>query len=111
MSPLSVKAIDFSYNEFPGDKGTVSQSTFTLSSTTATVFTPISNYEEITLSSSTAVYWYRLDGTTTSLSSVGLPVAAGVEKTLKTIRGKKAAIQSIAGTSDQTIRVLIVDPY
>lgn len=103
-------AVGFSYTEFFGDKGTALNTTVVLSSPTATVITPSTDFEEVLISSSNAQWFYRVDGTTSSVLTSGFPVAVGAERTITALHGQKISIQSVAGASSQTLRAVIVDP-
>lgn len=104
---LSVKvhaAVGMDYVEFYGNKGATENTTVAVTSTTAALITPTAYFSEITLSSASVRYFYRIDGTTTSVTTLGFPVIAGTERTIQVIKGNPLAIQLEFGAS-QTLRV------
>jgi len=60
----------------------ITQSTVALSSFTVTSFAATSHFRQLTLIAPTS-FFYRLDGSTLSLTTVGFPVAANTKETIE----------------------------
>jgi hypothetical protein len=89
-------------------KITVENTTVALTSHTAVTIGPAGNYMELHLSAPTATYYYRIDGTTTSVQTAGFPVLNTVATVIKVIRGNTVALQSGAGAAAETLRAVKV---
>lgn len=109
VSGIYAHAVNYNYTSTLNQKGSVTNTTVSVSSITATVIQPTSNFAEVTLSSASVRYFYRIDGTTTSVTTLGFPVVAGSERTIQVYKGFPLAIQLEFGAS-QTLRELIVQP-
>lgn len=86
---------------------TITNSTVTFSSTTVTTISS-PGYFEVTIPALNSTYYYRLDSSTISLTSVGFPVANGSTVTL-TGFNEINFLMGIAGTS-QTVPTIKVKP-
>lgn len=111
FAPLMSHAVDYVYTDlFSNKKGRITHELVTLSSVTTTVINPNAGFAEVRISSTPALYWYRIDGSTENVREYGFPVGGTESPVIRTINGNSIAIRSSSGTAVQTLRVLTIRP-
>lgn len=107
LAPSLSYAVDLGLNGSVTSSGiSVENTTVALSSSTALLVTPAGRYMELHLSAPTATYYYRIDGTTTSVTTAGFPVLNAVATVIKVLKGNVIALQSGVGASAETLRAV-----
>ena len=93
-----------SISPFPNSDYFVSQSTVSVSSTTATLFSSSNRYRSLSLAldGDSTVLYYWVDGTTTNVSAVGFPFVASTGVTIE--NNDEIAVQVKAGSTTVILR-------
>jgi hypothetical protein len=111
LASTAKAAINYSYMDYPGKKQTVTNATISVSSTTAALITPVSEFAEVRVSSASVRMFYRIDGTTTGVTTAGFPILAGTnDNVIQVYKGFPLCLQLEFGAA-QTLRYQIVEPH
>lgn len=87
----------------------ISHSTVTLSSSTVHTIN-VDGYQEIVINPTTADYWFRIDGSTQNIATVGMKQSDNTVRNAIKAYGKDIAILLDSGESDETVAISILTP-